>query len=51
MEEEAKPLILILCTGNYCRSHIEEVIRQEVDGDVHVYYTHLRDHETYLQLV
>nr|WP_226895142.1 hypothetical protein [Luteolibacter marinus] len=30
----AKPLILILCTGNSCRSHLAEGILREVAGDL-----------------
>jgi len=30
----AKPLILILCTGNSCRSHLAEGILRHVAGDV-----------------
>ena len=30
-----KPLILILCTGNSCRSHLAEGLLRHVAGDIH----------------
>ena len=34
MEALRKPIILILCTGNSCRSHMAEGILREVAGDM-----------------